>query len=185
MGETGGRVGRAQIRNTRTPVRRSMDRRIVAWAEISILFLALYLGVPLAGLTLDRGLSLATLPIPLRLAGFAFLLVGLTGLAWCFSLFARARGTPNPRLPPSRLVTSGPYAWTRNPIAGSHFLAVLGVALVVGSPGALLIVFLLGIPASLLIRHEERTLESRFGAEYRAYRESVPRWIPRPPRRQR
>ena len=39
--------------------------------------------------------------------------------------------------------------------------------------------------ANLLIRHEERTLELRFGAEYRAYRESVPRWIPRPPRRQR
>jgi len=162
-----------------------MDRRIVAWAEISIVFLALYLGVPLAGLTIDRGLGLPTFPVALRFAGFAFLLVGLGGLAWCFSLFARARGTPNPRLPPSRLVTSGPYAWTRNPIAGSHFLAVLGVALVVGSPGAVLIVFLLGIPANLLIRFEERSLERRFGEEYRAYRESVPRWIPRPPRRQR
>lgn len=162
-----------------------MNRRIVAWAEISILFVALYLGVPLAGLAIDRGLNFATLPIPLRLAGFAFLLAGLAGLAWCFSLFARARGTPNPRFPPSRLVTSGPYAWTRNPIVGSHFLAVLGVALVVGSPGAVLIVFLLGIPSNLLIRHEEHTLESRFGAEYRAYRESVPRWIPRPPRPQR
>jgi len=162
-----------------------MDRRIVAWAEISIVFLALYLGVPLAGLTIDRGLGLATLPVPLRFAGLAFLLVGLGGLAWCFSLFARAHGTPNPRLPPSRLVTTGPYAWTRNPIAGSHFLAVLGLALVVGSPGAALLVFLLGIPANLLVRHEERTLELRFGAEYRAYAESVPRWIPRPPRRQR
>ncbi len=162
-----------------------MDRRIVAWAEISLLFFALYLGVPLAGLTIDRGVSLATLPVPVRLAGLVFLLAGLAGLAWCFSLFAGARGTPNPRFPPTRLVTSGPYAWTRNPIAGSHFLAVLGVALLVGSPGAVLIVFLLGIPANLLIRHEERTLESRFGAEYRAYRESVPRWIPRPPGRQR
>src|SRR2546425_1253540 len=95
-----------------------MDRRIVAWAEISIVFLALYLGVPLAGLTIDRGLGLATFPVGLRFAGFAFLLVGLGGLAWCFSLFAGARGTPNPRLPPSRLVTSGPYAWTRNPIEG-------------------------------------------------------------------
>src|SRR2546427_12905017 len=92
--------------------------------------------VPLAGLSLDRGLGLPTLPAFVRFAGVAFLVVGLGGLAWCFSLFAGARGTPNPRLPPSRLVTSGPYAWTRNPIAGSHFLAVLGVALVIGSPGA-------------------------------------------------
>src|SRR5881296_273684 len=167
------------------PVRNSMDRRVVAWAEVSIVFLALYLGVPLAGLTIDRGLGLPTIPVAVRFAGLPFLLVGLAGLAWCFSLFAGAKGTPNPRLPPSRLVTTGPYAWTRNPIAGSHFLAVLGVALVIGSPGAVLVVFLLGIPANLLIRHEERTLESRFGGEYRAYRESVPRWIPRPPRPQR
>jgi len=138
-----------------------MDRRIVAWAEISLVFLALYLGVPLAGLTIDRGLGFPAFPVALRLAGFAFLFVGFAGLAWCFSLFAGARGTPNPRLPPSRLVTSGPYAWTRNPIAGSHFLAVLGVALVIGSPGAVLIVFLLGIPANLIVRFEERSLERR------------------------
>ena len=162
-----------------------MDRRIVAWAEISLVFLALYLGVPLAGLTIDRGLGLPAFPVALRLAGFVFLLTGLAGLAWCFSLFAGARGTPNPRLPPSRLVTSGPYAWTRNPIAGSHFLAVLGIALVIGSPGAVFIVFLLGIPANLIVRFEERSLERRFGAEYRAYCESVPRWIPRRPRPQR
>src|SRR5207249_5322424 len=128
-------TARSQNRNTRIPVRKSMDLRIVAWAEISLVFLALYLGVPLAGLTIDRGLGLPAFPVALRLAGFVFLLIGLVGLAWCFSLFAGARGTPNPRLPPSRLVTSGPYAWTRNPIAGSHFLAVLGVALVIGSPG--------------------------------------------------
>jgi len=162
-----------------------MNRRLVAWTEISLLFLALYLGVPLAGLSIDRGLGLTTLPAFVRFAGVGFVLVGLGGLAWCFSLFARARGTPNPRLPPSRLVTSGPYAWTRNPIAGSHFLAVLGVALVVGSPLAVLIVFLLGIPANLVVRHEEKTLELRFGTDYRAYRESVPRWIPRRPTRQR
>src|SRR5437867_8286762 len=73
-----------------------MNRRVVAWAEISLVFLALYLGVPLAGLTLDRGLGLPEFPVALRFAGLVFLFVGLTGLAWCFSLFAGARGTPNP-----------------------------------------------------------------------------------------
>src|SRR5256886_15892316 len=121
----------------------------------------------------------------LGFGAFSLFFVEEAGLAWCFSLFAGARGTPNPRLPPSRLVTSGPYAWTRNPIAGSHFLAVLGLAVVVGSPGAVLIVFLLGIPANLIVRIEERSLERRVRAQYLAYRESVPRWIPRPPRRQR
>src|SRR5436309_13714481 len=104
-----------------------MDRRIVAWAEISLVFLALYLGVPLAGLTIDRGLGLPAFPVALRLAGFVFLRIGLAGLAWCFPLFAGARGTPNLRLPPSRLVTSGPYAGTRHPMAGARSLAGLGV----------------------------------------------------------
>jgi len=87
-------------------------------------------------------------------------------------------------MPPDQLVTAGPYAWTRNPIAGSHFLAVLGVALIVGSSAAVAITFLLGIPANLVIRHEEQALASRFGEAYRTYHASVPRWIPRIPKRQ-
>jgi protein-S-isoprenylcysteine O-methyltransferase Ste14 len=34
-----------------------------------------------------------------------------------------------------------------------------------------------------VIGYEEPTLERRFGATYTAYRQSVPRWMPRPPRR--
>ena len=161
-----------------------MDRRIVAWSGAAVLFLALYAGVPLAGLAIDRALGLASPPIPLRLAGPVLVFAGAAGLAWCFLLFAQARGTPNPILPPRRLVTEGPFAWTRNPIAGSHFLAVLGVALTVGSPAAIALTVLLGVPADFIIRREERIVESRFGDAYRAYKASVPRWIPRRPRRQ-
>jgi protein-S-isoprenylcysteine O-methyltransferase Ste14 len=161
-----------------------MDRRVVAWSGTAILFVALYAGVPLAGLALDGAIGLGPLPLAVRLVGPFLFFAGLMGLGWCFVLFARARGTPNPVMPPVKLVTSGPYAWMRNPIAGSHFLAVLGVALVVGSPAAVAITFLLGIPADLVTRREERGLESRFGEAYRAYRASVPRWIPRVPTRQ-
>ena len=70
-----------------------MDRRIVAWAEISLVFLALYLGVPLAGLTIDRGLGLPAFPIALRLASFALLFVALVafpqGLPALFARFER------------------------------------------------------------------------------------------------
>src|SRR2546422_11172651 len=99
------------------PVRNSMDRRVVAWAEVSIVFLALYLGVPLAGLTIDRGLGLPTIPVAVRFAGLPFLLVGLAGPAWGFSPFSGAPGTPHPRLPPGHLVTPRAYRWTPNPIS--------------------------------------------------------------------
>jgi protein-S-isoprenylcysteine O-methyltransferase Ste14 len=161
-----------------------MERRIIAWAGTAALFVALYAGVPLAGLAVDRGVGLEPFPLTVRLAGPILVVVGFAGLGWCFVLFARAHGTPNPILPPERLVTSGPYAWTRNPIAGSHFLAVLGVALAIGSPTAVVITFLLGLPANLIIVREERGLELRFGESYHAYRAAVPRWIPRMPRRQ-
>jgi len=161
-----------------------MNRRMVAWAGTAALFAALYVGVPVAGLAVDSAFGFGALPLLVRLLGPVLLFVGIVGLTWCFVLFAKARGTPNPVMPPEELVTSGPYAWTRNPIAGSHFLALLGVALVVGSPAAAGIVFLLGVPANLVIHREERGLEARFGEAYRAYRASVPRWIPRIPRRQ-
>src|SRR5207245_6546469 len=150
----------------------------------AILFAALYGGVPLAGLAIDRAVGLSPLPLAVRLVGPALLFAGAAGLIWCFALFAKAGGTPNPVMPPEQLVTAGPYAWTRNPIAGSHFLAVLGVALIVGSPAAVAITFLLGIPADLVVRREEQGLASRFGDAYRTYRASVPRWIPRIPKRQ-
>ncbi len=161
-----------------------MDRRIAAWSGSAILFTALYVGVPLAGLAIDRAIGLSPLSLAIRLLGPPLLFVGVIGLVWCFALFAKAGGTPNPVMPPDQLVTAGPYAWTRNPIAGSHFLAVLGVALIVGSSAAVAITFLLGIPANLVIRHEEQALASRFGEAYRTYHASVPRWIPRIPKRQ-
>lgn len=159
-----------------------MNRWTVAWAGTAILFLTLYAGVPLAGLAIDHALNIPALPLPIRIVGPFLIVAGAAGLTWCFLLFARAGGTPNPILPPRELVTGGPYRWTRNPIAGSHFLAVLGLAIAVGSVGAVFLTLLLGIPADFLTRREERVLESKFGKAYRLYRAAVPRWIPRPPK---
>src|SRR2546428_2871126 len=113
-----------------------MDRRIAAWSGTAILFAALYAGVPLAGLAIDRAVGLSLLRLAVRLVGPALLFAGVLGLIWCFALFARARGTPNPVMPPEQLVTAGPYAWARKPVAGSALLALLRVAPLPGpSPG--------------------------------------------------
>ena len=144
------------------------------------LFVALYVGVPVAGWTLDGWLGWPALSTPWIWIGLGPLVVGALGIAWCFALFVRlGGGTPNPLVPPRVLVTEGPFAWTRNPIILSHALASLGLALVVGSPAAVVVVLLLGIPVQFVVRREERTLESRYGIEYRRYREAVPRWLPR------
>jgi len=96
---------------------------------------------------------------------------------------ARARvadEAPNPTMPPTALVTVGPYRWTRNPIALSHAAALFGLSLLLGSVSAVTIVVVLAIPVHVAMVHEEKTLETRFGDAYRAYKAAVPRWIPRP-----
>lgn len=163
----------------------SVARPVTAWAETVALFVALYSGVPLGGLALDRAFGWPPLPEASRAAGIALLLVGASGVAWCFVLLVRVgHGTPNPTLPTKSLVTSGPFGWTRNPVMASHFVAGVGVSLLVASPGATAIILALTLPSYALARHEERVLEARFGDAYRAYRASVPRFVPRPPRRQ-
>src|SRR5882762_4259489 len=160
-------------------------KRIVAWSEMFVLFVLLYVGIPWAGLTIDGFLRISLWPLPVRWLGVALLVAGLTGLAWCFALFVRiGRGTPNPKMPPTALVTVGPYRWTRNPIALSHAAALFGLSLFLGSVSAAAIVLALAIPVHVAMVHEETTLETRFGDAYRAYKASVPRWMPRPRKRQ-
>lgn len=161
-----------------------MVRRAVAWLEMDALFTLLYVGVPFVGLQLDRLIGIAPWPEPIPWLGFGLSLAGVAGLLWCFVLFLRVgRGTPNPMLPPVALVTVGPFAWTRNPIALSHAAALLGLSMLVGSISAAMVVVLLAPPVHVAMVREERTLEARFGDEYRAYKAAVPRWIPRRPSR--
>lgn len=163
-----------------------MERRSFAWVESVVLFVALYFGLPAAGLFLDGLLGWPSLPDLVRPLGLIPFVLGAAGIFWCFLLFVRiGQGTPNPWDPPRVLVTSGPFAWTRNPIILSHALAALGVAMLFASPAAVVIVLVLGILVQFIVRREERTLDSRYGDAYRRYREMVPRWIPRPPRQMR
>jgi protein-S-isoprenylcysteine O-methyltransferase Ste14 len=82
-----------------------------------------------------------------------------------------------------RLVTYGAFAWCRNPLYVGNFLAWIGFTVVSGVfwfvPVAIV---LFAIEYTLIVRYEEGVLESIFGAEYLAYKDRTPRWIPRPPR---
>ena len=79
---------------------------------------------------------------------------------------------------PDRLLTSGPYARSRNPMYLGWGLLHLGSALVTGSGWLLAAV----PPAILAVHHgvlgEERRLEQRFGDEFARYRAAVPRYRP-------
>lgn len=82
-----------------------------------------------------------------------------------------------------RLVTYGPFAWSRNPLYNGNFLIWMGFAVISGVLWFLPIaVVLFAIEYSLIVRFEEGVLESTFADEYLDYRQRTPRWLPRPAR---
>ena len=123
-------------------------------------------------------------PWPLNLLGILPLAGGMLLLKSSFDLFGRSNTSPDPESVPKALITQGPYRWVRNPIYIGFGLIQAGLALLLASIPllGLLPIYLLLVHAWFVIR-EERVLEERFGEEYRAYRKTVPRWLPRKPTR--
>jgi len=104
---------------------------------------------------------------PARIGGAAVFLLGLALFVWCVTLT-------------QRLVIVGPYRHMRNPMISSVLFMVAGQALFWGSAlTAALAVFFLVVNHFYFIASEEPGLVKRFGDSYRAYKASVPRWLPR------
>ncbi|MDD5722359.1 MAG: methyltransferase [Syntrophales bacterium] len=59
--------------------------------------------------------------------------LGLLLVFWSVLQFIRVRGTPVPFNPPPELVTSGPYAYIRNPMLSGLFILLFGLGLAFGS----------------------------------------------------
>lgn len=80
------------------------------------------------------------------------------------------------------LTTTGPYRFVRNPIYIANTLILLAACIV--SELLWLAPFLLvwcALVYSLVVRHEERHLTSKYGQAYLDYLNDVPRWLPRVP----
>ena len=116
----------------------------------------------------------------LAIPGAALVAAGFALWVWTVRLLARiGKGTLAPWDPTERLVVAGPYRYVRNPMITAVLTVLIGEALLFGSwaiAGWAAVFFALNWPWFVL--HEEPGLERRFGDEYRAYRRSVPRWIP-------
>lgn len=81
-----------------------------------------------------------------------------------------------------KLVTHGPFAWSRNPLYNGNFLIWMGVIALSGVLWFLPVAAVIfAIEYYFIVRYEEGVLESIFGAEYLAYKARVSRWFPTPP----
>jgi protein-S-isoprenylcysteine O-methyltransferase Ste14 len=132
------------------------------------------------GFALDWLVPLPFLPaaVPAGLIGSLVFLAGFALLIWAAATFRRAGTQIRTSEPTTKIVTKGPYRYTRNPIYIGMFLGLIGLAIAFDT--LWLIVGL--VPFYLVIRYgvvarEEAYLERKFGAIYRAYKARVGRWL--------
>ncbi len=93
--------------------------------------------------------------------------------------FGRAGTTFNPTAPDrsSRLVTTGVYRWSRNPMYLGTELALLGLGVLLSNPVSLLVSAIYVLYMNRFqIQPEERVLRARFGVAYDDYSGRVRRW---------
>ena len=163
-------TGSKRVQNVLTPVGAVFFCCLV----VAFVALSLYLDRLCGVDNMVSGMMRILLSLPLFL--IAVLLIG-----WSIQNFLRVKGTPVPFNPPPKLVTSGPYAYTRNPMLTGIFALLLGFGMFFGS------VFLLFIftPLFILLNYwelktiEEPELVKRLGQAYVEYREKTPMFFPR------
>jgi protein-S-isoprenylcysteine O-methyltransferase Ste14 len=113
-----------------------------------------------------------------RTAGTISLLAGAAVGAAAVLGIKRAGSAVNVYRPTTALVTTGAFRFSRNPVYFGLTAAYLGIALRARSiPALALLPIALALTDRLVVDPEERYLERRFGDEYRAYRDAVPRWF--------
>ena len=168
-----------QARREYTPKQRAVALSLLA----PIFLLVLPLVLISLGSLLNRWLHWSPLryePVNLVL-GLLLIVVGwLFGIWSVYAQFTLGRGTPVPLMATQKLVVQPPYTWCRNPMALGAILMYTGVAVLLGSIGALILV-LLGAAALLAYIKllEEKEMEVRFGQEYLEYKRRTPFLVPR------
>ena len=116
-----------------------------------------------------------------RLQPFFLLLMvwGYLQYRWC-SVYRTKRGGGGPGLeaPPERVVSTGPYAYTRNPMYLGHILYLIGLTLTLNSLLAALITVGNIIWFHSRVLSDEKKLAQLLGEPYIEYTGRVKRWIP-------
>jgi protein-S-isoprenylcysteine O-methyltransferase Ste14 len=120
-------------------------------------------------------------PAPWNLLGLLPILAGIVVLAWLLALGLSLGAELPERVAldwsPKVFLSRGPYAVSRHPMYLAEMGLWLGWAILFGSVAVLLGCIVMCIGAGVMAPREERALELKFGAAYRQYKSTVPRWL--------
>jgi protein-S-isoprenylcysteine O-methyltransferase Ste14 len=124
-------------------------------------------------LLINRG-DLHANPLFLPVMAWGYLQYRLCGIY----RIKRGGGGPGMDTPPDRLVTTGPFAYMRNPMYLGQIIFLIGLALTLHSLLAALLTVAVAVWFHFRVLRDERRLLQRFGEPYAAYRQATKRWLP-------
>ncbi len=123
-------------------------------------------------------IPLKIIPNSYNYLGIILILFGIIINLWTDSLFKKAKTNVRYHKIPSKLIISGPFKISRNPMYLGMLMILLGTAIIVRNP----LSFIFPIIFAVIINHkfisiEEKNMEKAFGKEYLKYKNKVRKWI--------
>jgi protein-S-isoprenylcysteine O-methyltransferase Ste14 len=113
-------------------------------------------------------------------AGAILVVVGVSLVVLARREFARYGQPTDPGLSTGKIVTTGVFSISRNPLYLGGVFILAGISLAFNLPWVLILLILSIVAChSILIAPEESYLAARFGEQYRMYTATVHRWIGR------
>jgi protein-S-isoprenylcysteine O-methyltransferase Ste14 len=95
-----------------------------------------------------------------------------------FATFRKHKTTIMPNQAATNLITTGPFAWSRNPIYLANTALVLGAGLYFENLWLVGLAFVAAlITQKLAIEREEKHLAAKFGAAWEGYAARVRIWV--------
>ena len=115
-----------------------------------------------------------------RYLGLAPIILGVAIYIFCSGSFIFVgKGTPIPFTPTKELIVTGLFRFVRNPLYIAGVLVLVGEAILFQSLGILIYCLVMFGVFNVHVLMEETLLAEKFGARYKQYCKSVPRWLPR------
>jgi hypothetical protein len=130
--------------------------------------------------------SIIVFELALREGDLVFIPWGLPLLIWGYLQYrlvgqyrsGTGGGGPGLDVAPDRVVDTGPYKYTRNPMYLGHLIFMTGLGITFQSLAAAVLLAFHVVWFHARVLEDERHLEKLFGAEYADYKARVKRWVP-------
>lgn len=110
--------------------------------------------------------------------GIVMIVAGVLLGYWTWKTLNSFGESPDPRHATESIVTSGPFARSRNPVYLSWVIIGLGIALALNTAVLIVATFVGALAVHVfVIKREEAYLNDKFGEPYEQYVDSVRPWI--------